>query len=353
MATRNERPEAEDTAGLRPFVPRSFDQEAKTGASGTPPAVLAGDFAPAHLPGQEELGIFQPSALPGLDPANRYAAMRWQRENTLLTNAESYAASIREEAELYVQQLRQEAETLNQQAEHRYAEAEQTREESVREAERLKAETLAQMDALREQGRQEGHEVGRDEGLRQAYQDAEPNLARVQAMLEELEAHRAQVAYQAEKDGVRLALLMARKILRAELKINKQIVLKLLATTLAELEDKGVFRVFMNPEDHRFAMAARPALERYLKEDQRLSLHIRAELPPGSVQVESDREVIDLAIDSQFYHLEQQLEQLLAERETVMVKQPAQARDKRAQKRGQGTPGATAPAAPAPRGSGS
>ncbi|MDH4246848.1 MAG: FliH/SctL family protein [Deltaproteobacteria bacterium] len=328
MAAHSEQPELDDISSPQAFVPRNFDQEGKSGSPGGPPATRGGDFASMALPGQAELGTFQAADLPGLDPNKRYAAMRWERENTLLTNAEGYAASIREEAELYVQQLRQEAEALNQQADKRYAEAEQTQKQSLVDAERLKADTEAQMAALREQGRQEGYEIGRDEGLREAYKDAQPSLERMQAILEELEAHRTQVAYQAEKDGVRLALIMAKKILLAELKINKQAVLKLLASTLRELEDKGVFRVYLNPEDHRFAQAAKPALERFLKEGQRLSLLARPNMTPGSVMVETDREVIDLTIQSQFYHLEQQLNQALLERETVRVKQPAQAREK-------------------------
>ena len=45
-----------------------------------------------------------------------FAALKFARENTLLTNVEHYASSIREEAELYVRQLQAEVESLNQQA---------------------------------------------------------------------------------------------------------------------------------------------------------------------------------------------------------------------------------------------
>ena len=52
-----------------------------------------------------------------------FASIKFQRENTLLTNAERYAESIREEAELYVRQLQKEIEGLNEQADRRYEEA--------------------------------------------------------------------------------------------------------------------------------------------------------------------------------------------------------------------------------------
>jgi flagellar biosynthesis/type III secretory pathway protein FliH len=113
---------------------------------------------------------------------------------------------------------------------------------------------------------------------------------------------------------------LAKKILRQELKVNKQVVLQLLAKTLSDLEGTGTFRVWLNPEDHKFALAARPALEKFLGEDQALSLRSKADLPHGSVMIETDREMIDLSLSSQFHHLDSLLTQALSERETVVTK---------------------------------
>jgi flagellar assembly protein FliH len=161
--------------------------------------------------------------------------------------------------------------------------------------------------------------------MRRRYEEAGPQLDRLESILGELQQFRKQVAYYAEKDAVRLAVIMAKKVLWQELKLNKKAIWNLLAKTLASLEGLGTFKVWLNPQDFEFAKAARPSLERFLHEDQALTFRARPELPPGNVQIETDREMIDLTFQNQFHYLEELLNQALAERETVVLKRPASA----------------------------
>ena len=250
-----------------------------------------------------------------------FASIKFQRENTLLTNAESYAASIREEAQLYVQQLRGEVETLNEQAEKRYEEVAHIKEQSEQEAARLIEEAEAKVAEITEQARKDGYDVGLEEGMKRRYEEAEPHLNNLEAICNELGQFRKRVAYYTEKDGVRLALLIAKKVLNSELKINRKAVLKLVANTLSKLEGKGSFRVWLNEADYEFALKARSSLERFLDDDQALTLRSKPDLEPGNVLVETDREFIDMTLESQFFHLEQQINQTLAEREAVVNQQ--------------------------------
>ncbi len=257
-----------------------------------------------------------------------FASLKFARENTLLTNAEEYASSIREEAELYVRQLRAEVAELDRQAQARYTEAREAKERSEREAAELVAQAQAQADSVREQAYQEGLETGREEGMRKRYEEAGANLQALEAMLEEMSHYRDAVRFNVEKDSIRLAVLLSKKILRQELTVNKKVVLQLLAKTIQELEDKGTFRVWLNPSDHAFAAAARPGLEKYLGEDQQLSLRVKSDLAPGNILIESDHEVIDLTFESQFHHLDSLLGQALNERETAVTRRggPTRAR---------------------------
>lgn len=254
-----------------------------------------------------------------------FASIKFLRENTLLSNAEKYAASIREEAELYVAQMRREVDALNAEAEKRYEEARRIKAEAERQAEQLIAEAQEQAAAIHEQARQEGLKAGEAEGIRLRYEEAQPYLAHLEGILQELSQYRRQVAYYAEKDAIRLAVIMAKKVLLHEIKLNKKIVWNLLAKTLSSLEGQGSFKIWLNPEDFRFAKQARPSLEKYIDEDQSLTFRARAEIPPGNVQIETDREVVDLTFHSQFHYLESLLNQALAERETVVLKRPASA----------------------------
>lgn len=302
-----------------PYLPRSFDQDEG------PVTPLEEPPEREFLPGpgaatgeQEDPGEgFQGGPRPTAGQTD-FASLKFARENTLLTNAEEYAASIRKEAELYVNQLRAEVAELDLQAQARYEEARQAKEQAEHEAEERVAQAQAQADAVREQAYQEGLEAGKAEGLRKRYEEAGANLQALQALLDEIAGYRDAVRFNVEKDSIRLAVLLAKKILRQELKINKKVVLQLLARSLTDLEDKGTFRVWLSPSDYEFIVAARPALEKFLGEDQQLSLRVRAELAPGNVLIESDREVIDLTLASQFHHLDSLLSQTLNERETIV-----------------------------------
>jgi flagellar assembly protein FliH len=317
MAGQRQEDEEERGMEYQPYRPQIFD-EGEPGPADRPDQRPSAEFLPQHTVQPGAQSTFQEGPHADRGPEPDFASIKFQRENTLLTNAESYAASIREEAQLYVRQLRGEVDALNRQAEQRYQEAEQAREQAQAEAERRLADANAGVEEVREQARREGFEAGREEGIKQRYEEAAPHLERLEAILQEISQFRRRVAFYTEKDGVRLALLIAKKVLQAELKINKQAVAKLLASTLARLEGKGTFRVWLNPDDYQFVAAARPSLERYLDEEQALTLRAKPDLRPGNVLIETDREVIDLTFESQFYHLEQQLSQTLAERESML-----------------------------------
>jgi len=300
-----------------------FDQE--EGETPRPPGTLlaltdgAGEFQGDAASKTPAPGSFEPGIQleQGSDRPD-FGSIQFQRENTLLTNAESYAGSIREEARLYVRQLRGEVENLNAEAEKRYQEAANAKSAAEAEAARIVAEAKTEVETIREQARSEGHEAGQEEGLKKRYEEAGGALEHLEAILRELGQFRKRVAFYTEQDGIRLALLIAKKILHAELKVNKKAILKMLAQTLAKLQGKGNFMIWLNAEDHEFALAARPSLERYLDPSQSITFRGKPDLGRGNILIETDREVIDLTFESQFYHLERVFSRELAERDAVL-----------------------------------
>lgn len=248
-----------------------------------------------------------------------FAALKFQRENTLLTNADHYAASIRQEAELYVRQMRAEIDQLNEQAEERYSEASAAKEQAEQEAAALLAEARVEADKVRQSGYDEGYASGVETGIKTRYAEAAPMLVQLAEILEEANAFRIRVNYYTEHDGIRLALLLARKILHQELKINKKAILKILARTLTSLQGTGTFNVWLNPEDHKFALAARASLEKFLGDEQALKFQSDDKLKSGQARIETDREVIDFSIESQIMQMDRLLGATLAEREAVVT----------------------------------
>jgi len=306
----------ESTQGeIRQYTMRSFDEETQAGG-GAPPTRDATFSLGFHNP-EREAPEFDGTDHRAGGPEPDFSAIKFQRENTLLTNAESYAASIREEAELYVRQLREEVEELNKEAESRYEEAFQAKQTATEEAKQLVEDAHAEVERIREEAREEGYNAGMEAGMSQRYDEASPHLESIEAVLGEISQYRKRVAYYTEKDAVRLSMIMARQILQTELKINKNAIARLLAANLAKLEGTGTFQVWVAPDDHAFMVKARPSLERYLGEGQALTMRAKPELKPGEVLIESDREVIDLTLESQLFHMERAINRELSVREGV------------------------------------
>ena len=299
------------------------EEEGPYGAAGSE-LVPAGSPEPEGF-SAEDFGEGRATGGGGAEGGPDFASIKFLRENTLLSNAEKYAASIQEEAELYVSQIRKEVEELNREAELRYEEARQVKEEAEQEAERIIASAQEHVNEIREQARQEGHEAGKEAGMQARYEEAAPYLEHIDAILSELQQFRKQVAYYAEKDSIRLAVLMAKKVLMQELKLNKKAIWNLLAKTLSTMEGHGQFRIWLNPEDYQFAQTARPNLARFVDEDQALTFRAKPDLAPGNIQIETDREVIDLSFQNQFHYLDNLMNQSLAERETVVLQRPSSA----------------------------
>ena len=310
-----------------PSLDRRSDADLPASAEDGAYGGAGSELVPAGLPeaqgfAAEDFGEGAASAGGGAASGQDFASIKFLRENTLLSNAENYAASIQEEAELYVSQIRKEVEELNREAELRYEEARKVKEEAEQETERTIDSAQEHVGEIREQARQEGFEAGKEAGMQARYEEAAPYLEHIEAILLELEQFRTQVAYYAEKDSIRLAVLMAKKVLMQELKLNKKAIWNLLAKTLSTMEGHGQFRIWLNPEDYQFAQTARPSLERFVDEDQALTFRAKPDLAPGNIQIETDREVIDLTFQNQFHYLDNLLNQSLAERETVVVKRP-------------------------------
>ncbi len=322
----------EKIADLRPYDIRSFDGDEDAPLDSLPPEGALLPVAPdkGFDPGQHqgaETGresAFETEA-PEVEVSSGgtdFASIKYQRENTLLTNAERYADSIRGEAELYVRQLQGEVDALNAEAEKRYDEARRIKEAAEQEAARRIEEAEQRVEEVRAQAYREGFGQGRRDGLEKRYAEAGVYLENLESILLHIAKFREHVDYYMERDGIRLAVLIAKKIVQQELKINKKIVWKLLAGTLSQLQGQGSCRIWLSPEDYEFAAAARPSLEKFAEENQALNFRSRVDIPPGNAMIETDREVIDLGFAAQFHHVEDLLYQALAEREGNILNRP-------------------------------
>jgi flagellar assembly protein FliH len=153
-----------------------------------------------------------------------------------------------------------------------------------------------------EQRVREAHQRGLREGEAAAtHKMAEQVRLKVEQLsrsIEQLALHRAKIQREAEPELVRLALAIARRIMRRELTVDPDSLLGLLKAGLEKIESAEAHRVRVNPE-HAAMVAA-------LLEGSARPIEVTSEaaLPAGAVIFETSRGSIDVGMETQLKEIE-------------------------------------------------
>ena len=116
------------------------------------------------------------------------------------------------------------------------------------EAERLLTAAAQEAERMREAARQEGYQQGFIQGELDGRQQWQEKVQAVAAEGQALLDQRKRWFRDAETDVVRLALLVADRILHREAR-NREVLVALIQSTLVHLEDAGVVRLRVHPSD--------------------------------------------------------------------------------------------------------
>lgn len=148
-------------------------------------------------------------------------------------------------------------------------------------------------------GVREGEAVGR----KRAASELEPVMERLERTIAELGGLRARLRREAESDLVRLALAIARRILRRELAVDPDAIHGLVLGALEKLQGQEIFRVRVHPTHAGIVsgslsqMAAAAPVEVVPDASREL----------GTVIFETDRGNLDASVESQLREIERGL----------------------------------------------
>lgn len=123
-------------------------------------------------------------------------------------------------------------------------------------------------------------------------------VERLGRSIEQLALHRAKVQREAEPELVRLAMAVARRIMRRELSVDPDSLLGLLKVGLEKIESADAHRVRVHPEHA-------PIVARLLEGAARpVAVTADAGLPVGAVVFETSRGAIDVGLETQLKEIE-------------------------------------------------
>ena len=237
-------------------------------------------------------------------------------ENSLLTDAEEFAETIREGAKLHKAQLLKQIEEQANDTDRIHQKTVADNQAAEQQRKQLLSETEAKVQKIKDEAYKEGFEAGRMQGIQQRYDETEPLTQQINKILEQLDSLRMVVRFQAEEELVKLALQISKNIVAEEIKLNQDVIKNIVQVALHETEVQGKIYLYLHPDDYEFLIKSKAELELYLSEEQNLVIRQNPEMQVGSITVESDEDIISRSIEKQFNLIEENLNEQIEIRKT-------------------------------------
>ena len=157
-------------------------------------------------------------------------------------------------------------------------------------------------DSLRD-AREAGFREGESAGRTAAQNEIRPLIERLAHTIDELAVLRPRLREQAERDLVRLAVAIARRVVRRELTIDPQAITGLVKAALEQLSAGERMRVRVHPEDEPAVRSCLAAAGRAAS----VEVAGDAALERGSAILETERGNLDASAETQLAEIERGL----------------------------------------------
>ena len=175
--------------------------------------------------------------------------------------------------------------------------------EAQAEAERLLAGARTGAAEVERQARERGMAEARAHAEGEIARLVEPLRAQFAESLDEVAALREHLAAQAEREMVRLAVEIAKKIVQREVTMDAEITLTLARVALSRINSRTVAIVRLNPEDFAYVNARRDRLGANVS----VEIVSDASVGRGGCLVETESGDVDARIEQQFAEIERSL----------------------------------------------
>jgi len=161
------------------------------------------------------------------------------------------------------------------------------------------AHARRQAEQREREARAAGYREGEAAGKKSAAAELEPVLARLTRSIEEMAGLRAALRREAESDMLRLALEIARRVLRRELAVDPDAIRGLAMAALEKLQGREISRVKLHPSHA-------PMVSELLRKGapgQAVEVIADASREVGTVVFESERGSLDASVDTQLQEI--------------------------------------------------
>ncbi|WP_114418757.1 flagellar assembly protein FliH [Marinospirillum perlucidum] len=145
------------------------------------------------------------------------------------------------------------------------------------------------------QGQEAGFQAGYQQGLDQSQQEVDQQLGRLQGLIEQFQGPLEHLDQEVEAGLLSLVDLISRALLRREVSLDRSFLSEVIQEAVAALpQGHQRLRIYINPEDQQLAEAA----TQNLLEDYRLLTD--PAITPGGVKVETLQSLVDSTLENRY-----------------------------------------------------
>jgi len=154
---------------------------------------------------------------------------------------------------------------------------------------------------------EKGFKEGKEEGIKAGEEVIKKSLAEIQNVLIEAKHKREEIMQINQEIIINLALMIAKKIIKAELITNKEMIFENLNQALKKVKDKEEIKVKVNPVHLQELGTRKEEFLRQVSGIERINFEEDKNIEPGGCIIETNLGIIDATISSQLEMIEDAL----------------------------------------------
>lgn len=194
-------------------------------------------------------------------------------------------------------------EILQQRTEEAAREAENMLRQAREDAEKYLADARQQMDEIREQARQEGLSLGREEGIRQGQVEVDQIRRDLEAERQQQKREYDEMIQQTEGQYVEVLCSLIRKLTGVIVSDNRDVILHLIRSGIEDMEPAKRYTIRVCSEDLLYIESNKENIVEKTGITGVLEIQEEKGIPRGECVIETDTQMIDCGFQTQLENL--------------------------------------------------
>lgn len=243
---------------------------------------------------------------------------REKQKEDIINEAEEKASKILQEATLKAEEIIKNSHKYLEDKEKSLFEKIKNEEERLNLIKKIVQDEQSKIPIIKEDAYKEGYLSGERKGLEEIKEkmkikilDVEEKVSKIQGDVEEIirsaYLEKEKITSALEKDILNLSLDIAKKILKEETKLNKELVIQIAREAIKKVIGKDKAKIRVNPEDIEKIESHKAELMRLQEEIKNLDIEGDVNIEKGSLVVETSSGNVDARISTQIEEVEKNL----------------------------------------------